>query len=518
MTTNVVAVRQVSKFAVPFLGLLAAVQGSGPNIASTALVGASRSLDMVGSTQALAASMQTLAVAATVITTGLLADRLGRRRVLMTALLVGVVGNLIVAAAPTSSIYMLGMIVTGIGLGAVYGCSFAYMKAVVAPNNLAGALGVYAAVTMFATVILTFVGGSLSGIDWRVSFLLIPVIGSVCFVLVPIILPKQNRITGTTLDLAGQLLLALGIVSFLYSVSQFAQSLTSPKTLVPLIAGLVLIGAFFVWESRYDGHFYPVSLFRSPVFLAALCAGFVYNFGTAVAFLQVTNLWQYVNGLKTSEVSIWQLPMMISGIFSALVIGRLMAKGLSNRYAIVIGGVSTTAGFLLLALFHNSKGFLGYLPGLILGGAGVVICAVPFGNLILREAPARYFGPVSSSRTTVGQFFYTIGFSIATVLIDRMTHTGIVNRLEAAGVPANQLATGLDAVSVYASKSTAPTTSLGQQALADAVTSYGNSFAITMLVAGGVIALVTAAGFFLLRNGEGKPQTVATSEAAATNT
>jgi len=63
------------RFAVPFLGFVAAIQGTCPNIASTALVGASKSLDMTGSTQALAASVQTLAVAASVITTGFLADR-----------------------------------------------------------------------------------------------------------------------------------------------------------------------------------------------------------------------------------------------------------------------------------------------------------------------------------------------------------------------------------------------------------------------------------------------------------
>jgi len=70
----------------------------------------------------------------------------------------------------------------------------------------------------------------------------------------------------------------------------------------------VIIGAFFVHESRDEHRFFPVSLFRSPMFLAAICAGFIYNFGQAVAFLQVTNLWQYVNGLKTAQVALWQLP------------------------------------------------------------------------------------------------------------------------------------------------------------------------------------------------------------------
>jgi MFS family permease len=85
MPTTATSAPRFMKFAVPFLGVVGAIQGTCPNIASTALVGASKSLDMAGSTQALAASVQTLAVAASVITTGFIADRMGRRRTLMAA-------------------------------------------------------------------------------------------------------------------------------------------------------------------------------------------------------------------------------------------------------------------------------------------------------------------------------------------------------------------------------------------------------------------------------------------------
>src|SRR5664280_1381389 len=392
-------VKQVSKLVVPFLGLLGAVQGSCPNIASTALVGASRSLHMAGSTQALAASVQTLAIAATVISTGLLADRLGRRNVLMVALIVGAIGNLAVVAAPSPVFYMLGMAITGIGLGAVYCAAFGYMDAVVPKERMAG------------TVVLTVIGGNLASAHWRMAFLLIPAVCMVCLVVTPVLLPRVDRITGNKLDMPGQGLLMAGVILVLYSASQFAHSLTSPKTLVPLVLGALLLGTFFVWESRYEGHFYPVGLFRSPVFLAALCAGFIYTFGTAVAFLQVTDLWQYVNGLATAKVAVWQLPLLVAGIVAGLVTGRLMTKGLTSRTAILAGGIVSAAGFVLLATANGSTSLLGFLPGLVLTGAGVIIAAVPFGSLILAEAPARYLGPVSSSRTTFGQFFYTIGFS-----------------------------------------------------------------------------------------------------------
>jgi MFS family permease len=494
--------RSVSRLAVPFLGLLGAVQGTCPNIASTALVGASRSLHMAGSTQALAASVQTLAIAATVITTGLLADRLGRRRVLMVALVVGAVGNLVVVASPAAVVYMLGMAVTGVGLGAVYGAAFGYMAAVVPAERMASAMGTFTAMVMASTVVLTFVGGNLASTHWRTAFLLIPFMCAVCLLLTPILLPKVERIRGDKLDLPGQAFLMVGVILFLYSVSQLAHSLTSPKTLVPLVLGVILLVGFFVWESRYEGHFYPVQLFRSPVFLAALCAGFIYNFGTAVAFLQVTNLWQYINGLTTSKVAVWQLPLLIAGIVSGLGTGRLISRGLSNRSAILMGGSVSALGFVLLALEHSSSSLLGFLPGLVLVGGGVIIAAVPFGNLMLLEAPPRHLGPVSSSRTTFGQFFYTIGFSISAVVIDRLTVGGVVHRLQNASVPANQLSTGLDAVSVYASKGSSPTTSLGKAALKDAVVSYGHAFGTMFFIAGGLMLIVGIVAYVLLARGE----------------
>lgn len=505
-TTTPTNARKAAAFAVPLLGFFGGMQGSAPNVASTALVGASRSLEMTGSTQALAASMQTLAIAATVITTGLLADRLGRRRVLMTALVVGAVGTLIVAASAAVWMYLLGMAVVGVGLGAVYGASFAYIKAVVPLERLAAAMGLFTAVVMVTTLVITFVGGSLTSIDWRVAYLIFPVCSVIGLFLVPIVLPRQPIVKSDHLDVVGQLLLGLGVVSFLYSVSQFAKSLTAPGTLVPLAVGIVLLAAFAVWESKYSGHFFPMELFRAPVFLAALCFGFIYNFGTSVSFLQVTNLWQYVNGLKTSEVSLWQLPLLIAGILAGLVTGRVMARGMTNRTAGLIGGSTTVVGFVLLGLLHSSTSLLGFLPGLICVGAGVVITAVPFGNLILREAPAKFLGPVSSARTTAGQFAYTLGFALSTVLIDKLTTGGIVSRLTDAGVPPNQVSTGLDAVTVYAANGTQPSTSLGQQALADAVTSYGGAFRTTMLIVAVAIAAATLGATVLLRKGEGTPE------------
>jgi len=205
------------------------------------------------------------------------------------------------------------------------------------------------ATTMLFTVILTFVGGTLAASDWRTAYLLIPGACIIGLVLTPVLLPKIPKMTGESFDLLGQVLLAIGIVGVLYGISQLAKSLTSPGTLVPIAVGVVMLASFAVWERRYARHFFPIEILRSPVFLAALCFGFIYNFGNSVSFLQLTNLWQYVNGLATSKVAIWQLPLLFAGIVSGLLTGRMMSKGVSNRAAGVTGGILTAIGLVLLA-------------------------------------------------------------------------------------------------------------------------------------------------------------------------
>jgi MFS family permease len=145
--------------ALVLLGLLAALQGADPNVASTALVGAARGIGI--ESLSFAASISTLALAATAITTGLLADAFGRRRVLQLGLLVVVAGDLLVFLAPAPPVYLAGRALAGIGLGAVYGAAFAYIRVVARPGQQAAAMGAWTSVMMFGMLAMTFAGGLL---------------------------------------------------------------------------------------------------------------------------------------------------------------------------------------------------------------------------------------------------------------------------------------------------------------------------------------------------------------------
>ena len=85
---------------VTVLGLLAAIQIADPFISSVALVRASDGLEFTAAQQSLAAGISTFALAATVVFGGVLADRVGRKRVLVASILVSSAGQLITALSP----------------------------------------------------------------------------------------------------------------------------------------------------------------------------------------------------------------------------------------------------------------------------------------------------------------------------------------------------------------------------------------------------------------------------------
>ena len=63
--------------------------------------------------------LSTLMLAATVVTTGMLADKLGRKKVLVVGFVASAAGDLLVMMAQDSAMFMLGRVLAGIGLGAV---------------------------------------------------------------------------------------------------------------------------------------------------------------------------------------------------------------------------------------------------------------------------------------------------------------------------------------------------------------------------------------------------------------
>ena len=343
------------------------------------------------------------------------------------------------------------------------------------------------------TLLITFTGSSLVGVDWRLSFTVIPVLSVLSIVIALALLPGDGpRPTSPRQwDVMGQLLLALGIIAFLYGVSHATHGITAPLTVIPVIIGVIILALFALWERRKgEAGFFPIRLFREPVFIAAVLIGLVYNFSSGVLLLSFSNLFQYANDLKGIALSLIQVPYLLAGIVAALIVGRMRGAGrISQRGAVLFGSLILVAGFALFAFtaIARPSNALAFLPALIVVGAGVIIPSIPYGGLFLQEADERHYGVVSSSRTTVGQFWYALGLAASTVLIDGITRNDVNSKL------------GPTAATELEQWSATGGTPSNPSLLPDATHAYSAAFSLTMVVFGVVVLLAGIAAWALLK-------------------
>lgn len=484
---------------VPLLGVMAGSAVAEMNIASTALVNASRGLGMSADLLPIAAGALSIFCGATVVSSGLAADRLGRRRVLMFGLMLGILADIATALSATPWMYVIARCVVGVSIGIVYTASFATLRAVASSGGLGNALGIFGAVAGLTMLTESFIGGSLASVQWRVAFLVIPAVYVVALVLVPRVLPIEPPIGSGPIDLVGQVLLAVGIVGPLYAISQMTTALTQPRTIASFVIGLAAFAAFIVWERRTPHPFFPVRVLWSRIFLAGVMFGIGFNMSNATLVLQCANLWQYVRQMSTVQVALAQLPALAIGIVASIVAGRLMSGGWRERKLGTLGFLLVVVGFASLALYRQGSAFWVFVPGLLLVGAGAQAVNVPFGSLIIKSAPADAVGPVTSSRSAIGSVANALGMAGVTVVIDRLTVGGLVDRLTAAGVPPLDRGQALDAVTLYMRTEDVPTTTAARRALATAATSYSQAFSTAMWLMALLMTVLAIAAFLLLR-------------------
>ena len=486
--------------AVYVLGLIAGLQMADPTIVNVILVQAGRELSFTPAQAALAASISTLALAATVLASGLVADRIGRRRLLVAAMVLAAVGDIIAACTPVTLGFLIGRALAGIGLGAALAACFAYVRYVSTEEKVGENLGLWNAVMLVVMLVGTLFGGALATVSWRAALLLVPV--AVLLLLLPTmnVLPPMPRVKEGRVDYLGLITVGASTVLFLYGVSQAAKSLTAPDFLIPTALGILGFALFAIIELKVSSPVFPIKLFLKGIFLAAVLAGIVWNFGQAVFQLASSNWWQWVSGSSTLQVSLLQLPFMIVIIVVSVLVGRMLSARPQSLQPLLMGGYALMVlGFLASAVATVDGEYWWIIPGSLVLGIGLVMVAVPQSLMFVAVAPARFFGAVTSFRTTVGQIGFALGLSGSVVLIQVFSNIpDMSTRLLDAGVPANRVGRGIDKVQEYYSGEE-PTGDLADVAIEQAQRAYSHGFDMTMVISAIFIALLGVLTWLALR-------------------
>ena len=485
--------------AVPFLGVLASLQLIDPSVANTALVKAAQALEMQGTTLSLAASISTLAQAATVLLMGFLGDRLERRQVLMAALLMLIAGDGIAMAAPDAGLYLLGRAVAGIAVGAVLVLSFAAVGVVSRPEQLGQALGVWHLWTITGFIAASLIGGLLANSSWRLALGLVPLLAALCLPLLPVLLPEMPANPKLRADWPGLVSIAAAMVLFLTGVSHAAKGFTAPQFLVPTLSGVVLFGVHLLIERSRQEPIFPVALYRRGCFTAAIVSAIASNFAWAVVQLQTSNFWQLVQHFSTSQVALAQLPLLVCFAVGAVPAGRLMGSSRRTTQLMAGGIVILVLGLLWFAAIRADSSYGSLVMPMVLVGSGLALIAVPQSALFVQEAPPGALGPVTAFRTTTGQFGFALGFAASGAMVDGFGSANLheqVLKLGSTTVWSSELEAKVR--TALGSGMLSHAKGLPAQAIQLMSDTYASGLAGTMLVAALLVGLLGAISLLLL--------------------
>lgn len=149
-------------------------------------------------------------VASLVITS--VAQRIDRRHLMMLFSALLVISNLMVAAAPSLSMLLIGRLLLGVALGGFWAMSTAIVIRLVPPKSIPRALSMVFSGVSAATIVAAPVGtyvGDLAG--WRAVFVLTALLGVIAFVMQFLTLPKLAPTGTTSLKTLGVVLARPGI-------------------------------------------------------------------------------------------------------------------------------------------------------------------------------------------------------------------------------------------------------------------------------------------------------------------
>src|SRR5437667_6010137 len=210
---------------------------------------------------------------------GRMADLLGRRLIFLVGLTLFTIDSLICGLTGSIAVLIAARAVQGVGAAIISPAALSIVSTTFeegADRNKA--LGIWGALGGSGAAAGVLFGGILTkylGWEW-IFFVNVPV-GALVLVATGRIIPESRADIGTRrFDAAGAVAVTGGLALFVYAISKAPDvGWGSARTILLLVASVVLLAAFAVWESRTTAPLMPFTIFRIRSLTAANVVGFL---------------------------------------------------------------------------------------------------------------------------------------------------------------------------------------------------------------------------------------------------
>jgi EmrB/QacA subfamily drug resistance transporter len=435
----------------------------------------------------------TLIFAGLLFTWGILADRLGRKRILMLGMAMFGVTSLLCAYSASPGELIAARAAMGFAGAAIMPSTLAVIANVFPRQEQGKAIGVWAGSVGLAVAIGPVVGGALLDNFWWGSVFLINVpIIIVGLIAMTFIVPESRNPKPGRLDPAGVLLSMAGLVTFVYGVIHGGDDGDWGKPAVwgPIVIGLALLALFVVWERSTDHPALDVRLFGNRPFSAAVVSVAIAFFAMMGGLFFLAFYLQSVRGYSPLQAGLWMLPFAAAQVVFSPLSSNVVRK--FGARAVSTSGLMLIAIALALYQFVTVNSLM-WVYGLIaaLQGMAMALVIPPATTTVMISLPRERAGVGSSVNNTVRQVSGALGVAILGSVLTSAYRGRVEPLLTGAGVPADvshQASSSIQATQGFVAK-TAGAHPQATRLLGPADSAFVHALHITTAAAAGICVL-----------------------------
>lgn len=434
-----------------------------------------------------------LAIAGLLIVMGSLADRIGRKRLL----LIGATGfgaaSAMAAWSTSPEMLIVARLLLGVTGATLMPSSLALIRNIFPdPVERARAIAVWAAAMGGGAALGPVVGGVLLDHFWWGSVFIINLpIMAVLVIAGAIVLPESRDPNPGRFDLLSAALSLACLVPIVYAIKQAVTDGLSAPTITTAVLGVVAGAVFVRRQTRLDAPLVDITLFRLPAFTGAVVSTFISMFAMMGFLYFFSQYLQLVRGYRPLVAGLAELPATIATIVVVALVGvaiRTLGRGRSIGISLLM--VSLGLAAITLALEADHYIWLGL--SLVPIGLGVGMATALATDTVVSAAPPEKSGAASA----VSETSYELGVGLGIAVLG-----SIVTFLYRSEVPIPAGTSEEDAVHIQDSLATALPLLEDDPAAADgAMHAFVNAMQVTSLVAAAVTLVSVWVAWALIPN------------------
>ena len=358
-------------------------------------------------------------LAGLLVTMGNVADRIGRRRLLLIGTLGFGAASVIAAFAPSAGTLIATRALLGIGGATIMPSTLSLIRNIFPnANHRATAIAIWSAGSSGGTALGPLVGGVLLENFWWGSVFLINVPVMAAVVITGLwLLPESKNDQGAPVDVVSAMLSVLAIVPIVYAVKSFAHNGLTVIAVAALLAGLGAGGVFLRRQRTLATPLIDVDLFKRPAFTWAIIATVLAIFSLAGLLYFFSQYLQLVRGYSTLQAGLTELPTSLASIAVAVVVAAVVRR-LGNGRSLGGGLILAAVGLLVIVVGESYGGIVVICIGLLIIGIGIGLAFTVSTDAVLGSVPADRAGAASAISETGFELGVALGIAVLGTIQD----------------------------------------------------------------------------------------------------